>query len=465
MVHYFPKQLSNKAIITYILSLAIVSVVFVKYMLKPAFLIIGIVWVLAFFLLSSHYSKSWLRIEEKKFLKRLFITAVVLRLIWVIFSYFFYLVKTGSPFEFGTSDAIAYHDAAIWFREIGWAQTINYLSAQSLSDSGYPLYLTFLYSIIGPNIFVTRIIKVFLSSWTCIFAYKLAKRNFGDEAGRIAGIFCALSPNLVIYCGMHLKETEMIFLMMASLERADNLLRQERIKFWNVLLTALLVVSLFSFRTVLGASVVFAIFSSLVFSSTSVMTKWNRAVLVIWAVVAVAVFASGTIANEVEGYWESRGSNQELKRTQQVNKGIEWAKYATGTVMAPMMFVLPFPTMVDVDEQYNQQIVNGGNYVRNYMGIFVIIAVFNALFKKRNWRDYALIGSFIIAYLGIVCSSGFANSERFLLPGLPILLIVAAYGITLIDQRNYRIVKIWCRFLPVIILLWAVFKLGSRGIL
>ena len=257
----------------------------------------------------------------------------------------------------------------------------------------------------------------------------------------------------------------MIFLMMASLERADNLLRQERIKFWNVLLTALLVVSLFSFRTVLGASVVFAIFSSLVFSSTSVMTKWNRAVLVIWAVVAVAVFASGTIANEVEGYWESRGSNQELKRTQQVNKGIEWAKYATGTVMAPMMFVLPFPTMVDVDEQYNQQIVNGGNYVRNYMGIFVIIAVFNALFKKRNWRDYALIGSFIIAYLGIVCSSGFANSERFLLPGLPILLIMAAYGITLIDQRNYRIVKIWCRFLPVIVLLWAVFKLGSRGIL
>jgi 4-amino-4-deoxy-L-arabinose transferase-like glycosyltransferase len=375
------------------------------------------------------------------------------------------LVKTGSPFEFGSSDAIGYHDVAIWFREIGWAQTINYLSAQSLSDSGYPLYLTFLYSIIGPNIFVTRIIKVFLSSWTCIFAYKLAKRNFGDEAGRIAGIFCALSPNLVIYCGMHLKETEMIFLMMASLERADNLLRQERIKFWNVLLTALLVVSLFSFRTVLGASVVFAIFSSLVFSSTSVMTKWNRAVLVIWAVVAVAVFASGTIANEVEGYWESRGSNQELKRTQQVNKGIEWAKYATGTVMAPMMFVLPFPTMVDVDEQYNQQIVNGGNYVRNYMGIFVIIAVFNALFKKRNWRDYALIGSFIIAYLGIVCSSGFANSERFLLPGLPILLIMAAYGITLIDQRNYRIVKIWCRFLPVIILLWAVFKLGSRGIL
>ena len=428
-------------------------------------MIIGIVWVLLFFLLSTQFSKKWLGFEEKKYVRKLFLTALVLRLIWVVFSYFFYTIKTGIPFEFGSSDALAYHDAAVWYREIGWSATIDFLFAQSYSDAGYPIYLTALYSIIGPNIFVTRIVKAFLSAWTCVLIYKLAKRNLGEEAGRMAGIFCALSPNLVIYCGMHLKETEMIFLAIASLERADSLLRQRKINIWNIVLTVLLIVSLFFFRTVLGASVVFAFFTALVFSSTSVMTKWNRTILVLWAVIAIAVMAGGTIANEVEGYWNSRGTNQSLKRQQQVNKGVKWAKYATGTVMAPMMFVMPFPTMVDVDEQYNQQLVNSGNYVRNFMGIFVIMAVFNALFIKRNWRDFSLIGSFVVAYLGIICSSGFANSERFLLPGLPILLMMAAYGITLVDSRTYKYVRMWYILLPIMVVGWAIFKLGSRGIL
>ena len=433
-------------------------------MLKPAFMLIGIVWVLIFFLLSARYSKKWLDIDEKKYLRKLFFTALVLRVLWVIFSYFFYLVKTGIPFEFGSRDSVGYHEAAIWFSELSWSETFDFLFAQSYSDAGYPIYLTVLYSIFGPNIFLTRIIKAFLSSWTCILAYKLAERNFGKEAGRMAGIFCALSPNLVIYCGLHVKETEMIFLMMAALERTDSLLRERQLKVWNVVITALLVVSLFFFRTVLGASVIFAFFTALVFSTSTVMTKWNRTTLIIWSVLAVSIFAGGTIANEVEGYWNTRGSNQSLKRQQQMNKGIKWAKYATGTAMAPMMFVMPFPTMVDVDEQYNQQLINSGNYVRNFMGIFVIIAVFNALLRKKNWRDFSLIGSFVIAYLGIICSSGFANSERFLLPGLPVLLIIAAYGITLIDGRTYRYVKMWYVIVPIIIVGWAIFKLGSRGL-
>jgi hypothetical protein len=232
----------------------------------------------------------------------------------------------------------------------------------------------------------------------------------------------------------------------------------------NIVVSALLVISLFFFRTVLGAAVIFSFFTSLVFSSTAVMTKSNRMVLIIWAVIAVAVMAGGTIANEVEGYWESRGSNQDLKRSQQVNKGVEWAKYATGTVMAPMIFVLPFPTMVDVDEQYNQQMVNAGNYVRNFMGIFVLIALYSAIFKKKNWRDFSLIGAFVMAYLGIISTSGFANSERFLLPGFPILLMIAAYGITQLNAKNYRFVKIWFLILPVMIMAWAFFKLGSRGL-
>ena len=132
--------------------------------------------------------------------------------------------------------------------------------------------------------------------------------------------------------------------------------------------------------------------------------------------------------------------------------------------MAPMMFVMPFPTMVDVDEQYTQQMLSGGNYVRNFLGGFVLIAVFSAIFITKNWRNLSLIGSFVIAYLGIISTSGFSNSERFLLPGLPCLLIMAAYGVTLLNAKNYKFIKIWYWVVPVMAFAWAFFKLGSRGL-
>ena len=187
--------------------------------------------------------------------------------------------------------------------------------------------------------------------------------------------------------------------------------------------------------------------------------------MIAWGVLAVFTVTGGTITNEADGLWESRFENQSTKRYQQTMRGNKWAKYATGTVMAPMMFVLPFPTMVDVDEQYNQQIMSGGNYVRNFLGAFVLLAVFAAIFITKNWRDLSLIGSFVIAYLGVISASGFANSERFLLPGLPVLLILAAFGMTQLDAKSYRWVKYWYLVVPVMAIAWAYFKVGSRGLL
>ena len=448
----------------YFISLAIVSIIFINHMMKFDFLIIGIAWILLFFLLSVRYTRKWADIPEKNYIRKLFFTALTFRIVWVLFSYIYYFIKTGLPFEFGSSDALAYHDAAIWMKEIGWSQTMDYLSTKSIADSGYPIYLTILYTIFGDSVLIVRILKAVLGAWSCVLLYKLASRNVGEEAGRMAGIFCCLMPNLIMYCGLHLKEIEMIFLTIAALERADNLLRT-KVTFWKVLLVAALVISLFTFRTVLGLRVIFAIGTSLVFSSSTMMSSWNRVVLITWAIIAIMVMAGGTIANEAQSLWEHRSENQTAKRDWQVRKGVEWAKYATGTVMAPMMFVLPFPTMVDVDEQYNQQLIHAGNYVKNFMGIFVIIAVFDAILRRKNWRDLSLLGSFVISYLGVICMSGFANSERFLLPGLPFLLIMAAYGISILDKSYFKWVKLWYWVVPVMVIGWAVFKLGSRGIL
>lgn len=467
MISFFPKQIATKAIYLYLGALAAVSLFFFHNTMSLEYIIMGIFWVVGFFMLSSFCSIKWKDFPEKKLLLVLFFTALLLRIAWVFFSYFFYSLKTGSPFEFDAADSTWYYEESIGNIETQWKDIWNYLfvSSSTVSDSGYVFYLTALAKIFGENILFPRLINACLSAATVLLIYLLAKRNIGEEGGRIAAILACFMPNLIFYCGLHLKETTMIFLIMAYLERSDYLLRSKRYNVLTIALPALLALTLFTFRTVLGATAVFAFVTALVFTNTSIIGRAKRYLIIGWSLLAVLTLTGGTIMNEVEGLLADRESNQTNKRITQTAKGNLWAKYATGSVMTPMMIVLPFPTMVDVDQQYNQQMLHGGNYVRNFLGGFVLIAVFSALFITKKWRNLSLIGSFAFAYLGIISMSGFSNSERFLLPGLPLLLIMAAYGITQLNAQNYRFIKIWYWVVPLMAFAWAFFKLGSRGIL
>lgn len=466
MIPYFPNQITKKGIYLYLATLVIVSIFYFRYAMSLTYIIMGIVWVTVFFLLSTLCSKKWNTLPQKRYLFYLALTAFGLRLAWVIFSYIYYIEKTGIPFEFAAADSLGYWEDSSWLSTEKWNTIRNYLfdSRGTVSDSGYVFYLTYLYKLIGPNIFITRVIKSIWSTATVLLIYSLAKRNIGEDGGRLAAIMACFMPNLIFYCGLHLKETEMVFLLVAYLERADYLIRSHRYNVFTIAIPVLLALSLFTFRTVLGGAAVFSFVTALLFTNTYIIGRGKRVMLIAWGVLAVATLAGGTIQNEIESTWEEREYNQTAKRAGQTAKGNRWAKYATGTVMAPMMFVLPFPTMVDVDEQYTQQMLSGGNYVRNFLGGFVLIAVFSAIFITKNWRNLSLIGSFVIAYLGIVSTSGFANSERFLLPGLPCLLIMAAYGVTQLNAKNYKFVKIWYWIVPVMAFAWAFFKLGSRGL-
>lgn len=466
MVPFFPKQIASKAIYIYLGVLTAVSLVFIRHVMSIDFLIMGVMWVTGFFLLSNYCSKKWQEAPQKKFLINIFLIALGIRWAWAIFAYIYFFLKTGMPFEFSAGDSIWYYEETMGNVHANLVDVWNYLfvDTDTIADSGYVFYLSLLSKLTGESILLPRLVNSIFGAATVLLIYLLAKRNIGEEGGRMAAVFACFMPNLIFYCGTHLKETIMIFLMVAYLERADYLLRNKKYNVLTIAIPALLALSLFSFRTVLGAAAVFAFVTAIVFTNTSVIGKKKRFMLIGWGLLALFTVTGGTIVNESESLWEQREDNQLAKRTHQTNKGNQWAKYATGTVMAPMMFVLPFPTMVDVDEQYNQQMLSGGNYVRNFLGGFVLIALFSAIFITKNWRNLSLIGSFVIAYLGIVSTSGFANSERFLLPGLPVLLIMAAYGVTLLNAKNYRFVKIWYWVVPVMGFAWAFFKLGSRGL-
>lgn len=466
MVPFFPKIIANKGLVLYVVSLLAVSIAFNSFAMPFMWMVLGVIEVSLFFGLAPKLSKEWQSKSVNDFVRNLFWIAVLLRVVWVVFSYFFYVAQTGQPFEFGSADAIGYHGEAEWLAGEDWNYVWNYLftSRSGYSDSGYSLYLTTLYKVFGPNIMLARLLKAIYSGFTCVLLYKLASRSINEQVGRMAGIFAVLMPNLIVYCGLHVKETEMLLLAVAFLERTDYVLRSPKVKFWNILIPLLLASVMFLFRTVLGAVALFSFITAIVFSPNRMVKKGRRITVAIWVVLAIVFLAGGTIMNEVERYWNERGSNQDAKRTQQTILGNQWAKYATGTVIAPMIFVMPFSTMIDT-EQENQMVIHGGNYVRNFMGVFVLVTLYVALLKKKNWRNFALIGSFVVGYLGIISMSGFANAERFLLPGLPCLIIMWAYGISELTPKSFKFVKYWYVIVPIMEIGWAYFKIGSRGLL
>ncbi len=470
MLDFFPRYFTNKAILLFFLSLVLVSVAFFNYILPFLWLFFGLIEVIGFFYFSNLLTKKWSNFSEKNFKKKLFTTALIIRLVWVVISYFLFILWTGNSFEWHAADSIAYNNLGIWLsaliKEENTTLFFNHFDGQ-YSDTGYPTYLGLLYYITGDSIIIARLMKAFFGAFTALLIYNLATRTFGESTGRMAGIFVMLMPSLIYYSGLHLKEVEMLFILVWFLERTDALLRNKKFGLNTLWLPITLGVLLFFFRTVLGVTALFALFSSLFLSSDRTAKLGKRIVASVWFIVAVTYFVGTQYVNEVIQVWDQKGSSQAQSmqwrsiRTDGANK---YAKYASTAVFAPIIFIIPFPTIVDIANQENQMVMSGSNFVKNIMAFFVMFALY-WIFKNKKWRDYLLIITYVIGYLGVIAMSPFAHSERFHQPVIPIFLILAAFGISKITNNEKKYFTIYMLLIFVFIMGWSWFKLSGKGLI
>ncbi len=471
-MNYFPKYFLNKSLLLYFLVLTAVTFMYFRYAMDVVWFIFGVIEVVGFFYFSNSLTKKWSAISTKHFIRNIFYTALIVRVIWVVFSYFFYQSMTGQPFEYGAADALFYDNIAKYGSQLIASGNFNfydeltkYAGRLAFSDLGYPVYLSFVYFLTDNSILIARLLKAVWAAWTCVLVYKFAVRNFGEPTARIAAVFCMLMPNLIYYCGLHLKETEMVFLTVAAVERTDNLIRANKYVFKNLYIPILLVGLLFLFRTVLGAAVLFAFITTLFFSTNRVLKLGNRVIIIAWVILALAFFMGGNISNEVQQVWAKRTTNQKetLKWRAEREGGNSYSQYASSAIFAPAIFIIPIPTMVSIEGQENQQLLHGGNFVKEIMAFFLILG-FLVIIDTGKWRDFTLPGVFLIGYLIIIAFSAFAQSERFHLPIIPFFLMFAAYGVTNLTKpaKNYFIWYMIIIF--AVIIAWNWFKLSGRGL-
>lgn len=473
---YMPKWLTNRAIGLYFLLLFVVSMAFFSYAMEWYFMLMGIVEVVAFFYCANFLSKSWCMLNSRThFVKRLFSTALVIRVIYVLWAYWFYYEMTGGHFDFYPADVLFYNSMGQYGHTLlsdgvfpSFSLMNKYAGGLQFGDYGYPLYLSFVYAITGDSLLLTRILKCFLSAWTVVMMYRIASRNFGEKTARIVGIMCMLMPNLIYYCGVHLKETEMVFLTVAAIDQADQLLRARSFNIWRTLPFVFFVGAVCLFRTVLGVVVVLALFTALVLTSGRIATIGKRILIGLLALSLLGAVVGNKVMEEVN-FLVEQASDTSVQQ-----KNYEWrsvradganslAKYAGAAVFAPLIFTIPFPTMVETPGQEALRMIHGGNFVKNITSGFTVLAVL-MLLLSGDWRKYVLLLAFMMGYLVVLIFSNYAQSERFHMPVLCFELMFAAYAICQCGKRERRWFDYWLIFVFVANIGWAWFKLRGRGL-
>ena len=450
----------------YFITLAAVSVLFINRILPFIWVLFGIVEVCSFFYFSNDLTKRWGMLRPKVFVKKLFWTALTIRLIYMVFVYFFYDAMTGQPFMFFSADEQVYYNVSKIWRERGFEAFRNEMRPYGIDDSGELYFMGFLCRIFGAYILVARVAHSILSTLTCLLIYRIAKRHFGESTARMAAIFCMLMPNLVYYCGIHLKEADLVFVAVLFVDSVDALFTERKFDVMQLVLALFSGFAMFTFRTVLGAVGVIALGVTFAFTKGQIGSWWKRVVLVVLVVISLGSTSIGLrIMSEVDTAWSRRELNQEvgMEARAQSEGGNRFARFGSRAVFAPLIFTIPFPTMINVEGQQNQQMLHGGNYVKNVMSGFTVFALV-ILLLNGEWRKNILPIVFMGGYLFVIASSNFAHSERFHQPALPFELMFAAYGISQLKAKHAKWIDYWLLVILVANVGWAWFKLAGRGL-
>lgn len=343
----------------------------------------------------------------------------------------------------------------------------------AIDDVAYPMLLGVEYMLTGgiSDLFIPMLIKSILGAYCSILTYRITKRHFGEGAARIAAIFVCLNPNIIFWCGSMMKEAEMVFFCCLAVDKFDEALSSNSQLTIKALLPGILsgFVLLFM-RTTLGLALFGAVMVHIILADKRIISVGKKVAMGILMVLVLSVVVGDQLLNQSRGYLDivqsdAQKTNMEWRSTRV--GGNSFAKYASASVFAPLIFTLPFPTFNQAyAEQYVQVQLSGGYFIKNILSFFVIIVLAQFLLTGE-WRKHVLLIGYTCGYLVVLVFSGFAQSGRFHMPIWPMLMIFAAYGLQLAKtDKRMRKWFTYVLFAEVFICLaWNWFKLAGRGML
>lgn len=480
-----PNWIVGKSIVFFFVALSLCLMAF-GYVPGFNLILVASISVVLFFYAGQSMTKSWTQTKERGFLKNVFISSFVIRIIWILYLYYIFNPEYyGSTF--GSSEDVEWYmpfgeEIAQWVRDgfkISFSDLMHRWVA-TVDDVGYPIWLGVVYLLTGSqsDVFVPLVVKALIGSYCAICIYHVAKRHFGEGVARMAAIFICVNPNMIYWCGNMMKEAEMVFLVCLSVDLMDKALtRNSKLTITSLLPGVLAAFYLFFFRAALGMVIFLAVFAHLVMASNKVMGFGKKFFAGLLVAATLLVGAGDSIRYRVENVvsaaqsatsgGQAADANWRANRVDGGGRKQSFAKYAGAAVFAPLIFTIPFPTFNEANvAQIVQVQLAGGSYIKNVLSFFVIMVMIVFLISGE-WRRHVFIIAYTMGYLMCLVLSTFAQSGRFHMPVWPMLMLFAAYGIQLAKgnarmRRMYTLVLV----LEVIVCLgWNWFKLKGRGMI
>ncbi|MBQ9297204.1 MAG: hypothetical protein IJ204_08440 [Paludibacteraceae bacterium] len=434
---------------------------------------------LLFFYGVREMAANWQRANERVFVKNLLIAGLLLRFVWLLYSYFVFNPEVYGKLDGFGDDNGWYLDfaqgIARWLKgDIQGSFSLLMKSyAAAIDDTGYPFLLAveYLLTFESSDVFFPLLVKSIMNAYCAISIYHIAKRHFGVGTARMAALFVMLNPCMLFWCTCMLKEAEMVFLCCLSIDMIDSTLSAGKKLTFSGLLPGVIVGSLlFFFRTALALVLFLAVFAHIVFASHRVMSNGKKIIAGILVGATLFLGLGDRMRSQSEKLLETVQSGQQkvnMEWRAERKGGNSFAKYAGAAVFAPLIFTIPFPTINEANE--DQQMLmeqSGGYFIKNILSFFVILVMILFL-ASGEWRKHVFIIAYTVGYLMVLVLSEFAQSGRFHMPIMPMLMLFAAYGVQIAKgnkrlQMGFNVVLL----LEILVCLaWNWFKLKGRGMI
>lgn len=433
-----------------------------------------------------HLTNSVFNVTTSQFEKKIFLHALLLRVIVAAFlSVVFYMI-TGTLHDVEAIDSKVYHEIASFmadrFRHSGVYDTSKLFD--SFDDNGYVHVMGLVYLVTNNSILLFRLFQCVIGSATVVLLYRISKMIFENEkAARITAVLAVAFPHIVEYPGILLKETILAFSFLLCIYSFLEIFRNGfKLKFVVLVVAGLIVCSSmrFVYALILLPAFVFHVLNNMQGKRFGVV----RIFFSICIVIVLFVFVVGKMGFREQlmkkssayvayvGDGGNVGDEHSRKRVSVGGKDVKQneifrysVRFGGAAMFIPFSMSFPFPTFLKTNIVFFNQTLKwyfvGGVLLWNFLSFFSIVGLVASV--KKKFRESSIL-LFVTTLLVAVLLKGFViTSDRHNLIKEIILLVFAGVGLDIKLKHKYQYFLAYSALMLIAVVGFSFFKLKARG--
>lgn len=381
--------------------------------------------------------------EERRALLLLALASYALKAILVPL-YYWFLVESGTG-GFAYLDGFGYHISA---QEMAYEVTHGLPHTDkgwSYKDPGYNIIVTLLYVVFGSSTLIARFFNASISTFTLLYAYRIARISFDEHVARIAARFVAFLPSPIFIIIDHRKEGVIIFVATLLFYHALRIVTQQRGWVSSVPILAFWLVPSYFLRNGFVLPFLGLFLVMFLFSQRSIALGGVASVFVIGVLlVARFVFPEATgldVQGKIEGVdrllaaqaWEAEHSPG-LLRFAKIGSPLGIWKIP---ISAFLLVIMPFPPLIRGGLPVYRYVFSWSQLVflaflpQFFLGV-------REVFRAGVWRRRLPLFVYAAGFLALISAlaSGIMRYREFV---FPIVLVITAAGIRARQNRLFSL--------------------------